>query len=314
MTNIIDLHCHTNASDGLLSPIQLYERAKALNITTLAITDHDTVAAHHYLRTKKLPDNKALQLITGMELSTSWHGRNIHILGLNFNLNHPKLAPLISEQTLARDNRANYIADHLAMVLKKTNPQLKSEQILEAVIAQDKATQPDHDDFYQHDQKPHLGRPHFARWLEQQGLVKDTKKAFNYYLNDRHLKKLSHYWMPMQECIAKLQPLNCSIVLAHPARYRLSQKQLKTLVQEFQQAGGHALEVISGSQSPEQIENIANLCREFTLQASQGSDFHMPTAYRELGRFQQLPPDLVPVWQQWPDCSLEYKSDTLIPT
>ena len=303
MTNIIDLHCHTNASDGLLSPIQLYKRAKNLNINTLAITDHDTVAAHHYLRTKKLHDNETLQLITGMELSTSWHGHNIHILGLNFNLNHPKLAPLIAEQTLARQNRSKYIADQLAIMLKKLTPRLRSEQILEAVIAQDKATQPDYDDFYQHEQQPHLGRPHFARWLEQQGLVKDTKKAFNYYLNDRNLKKLSHFWISMQECIAKLQPLKGSIILAHPARYRLSQKQLKTLVQEFQQAGGQALEVISGSQTPEQVENIANLCREFKLQASQGSDFHMPTAYREIGRFQQLPPDLVPVWQHWPEYS-----------
>lgn len=264
----------------------------------LAITDHDTVAAHYHLSSCLPADGP--ELITGIELSTTWMKRSIHIVGLNFPLQHPDLTALVRQQSEARKQRADYICERLAKALCKTRPGITPEVVMSGAMAQAKKAQQSTDNtFRQPDNMIRLGRPHFARWLKEEGIINEMQDAFDHFLNNKNLGRLHTFWMPMAKGIAWLRALGATVVLAHPGKYRLTRTKLIQLITEFQQAGGHAMEVASGNQNLEQMLEIADFCRRFHLMASRGSDFHSPSPWTELGKMPPLPEDLIPVWNHW---------------
>ena len=292
----IDLHSHTTASDGTLSPLQLCERAVERGVDTLAITDHDTVAAHYFL--KDNPPAGDLRLITGIELSTTWSGAEIHIVGLNFPLDHPDLQGIMTRQGEARRKRSLHISRRLATRL----PAYSAEQIFEAVLAIAIASQKaSPDGFSLPDDQIQIGRPHFARWLVDTGLCKHMEDAFQKYLGNNKMGNLKAFWPAMGQGVAWIRALDGIPVLAHPGKYQMTRTKLRALVKDFKLAGGQAMEVQGANQPHSQIEQMARFCREFGLHGSQGSDFHTPDyPWVDIGRLPpSMPGGVTPVWEKW---------------
>ncbi|MDD7804966.1 MAG: PHP domain-containing protein [Endozoicomonas sp. (ex Botrylloides leachii)] len=294
--NLIDLHCHTTASDGSLSPIQLYERAHEHNITALAITDHDSVAGYEFLNAvNDLPAGP--KLISGIELSTAWSGIEIHIVSLNFSLNNPDFKTIIQEQGRSRRQRALYIAERLAHKLNAYSAEtLFNEVLAEAISVQQRPGS----GFSLANTDIQVGRPHFANWLVNQGIVSNQQSAFKKYLGNNKLGDLKRFWPSMAQGVARMRALGAVPVLAHPMKYGMTRVKLQALINDFKLAGGQALEVVGCNVSNSQVQQLAGFCEDFDLKASQGSDFHSPNnPWVELGRFPPLPKQLTPVWDDW---------------
>ena len=269
----IDLHTHTTASDGELSPSALLARACEQGLTHIAITDHDTVAAY-----SELIVPAGLTVIPGIEFSSRWRTIGVHIVGLNLDLTRPVLARAVAEQQAVRSDRAKTIAERLV--------KLGIDDPLPAVTALAGGS--------------NIGRPHFARHLVATGKVKNVRAAFKKYLGAGKPGDVKQTWAPIEDVVRWINDAGGVAVLAHPAHYRLTQSKLRELTTDFAAAGGSAIEVVSGSQENAVTRKLAGLCVDFELYASVGSDFHRPDArWAELGRFASLPDTCQPVWELW---------------
>jgi hypothetical protein len=271
----IDLHTHTTASDGGLSPAALLQRAKLHGLQILSITDHDTLSAYDSL---PQPPITGIDIIPGIEFSTRWHKLEIHILGLNIDPDNPTLKAGIDHQQQSRTQRASHIAGKLEKLgMNDPLPEVKR-------LAGDGI----------------IGRMHFARYMVSSGFVKDTATAFKKFLGSGKPANCIQHWLPMGDIIGWIRAAGGSIILAHPAKYGLTHTRLLQLIQDFQAEGGHGLEVVSGMQAPEVTKDLARICAQYQLLASCGSDFHQPDQpWSELGRFSPLPESCIPVWQHW---------------
>jgi hypothetical protein len=272
----IDLHTHTNASDGSLTPAELVEAAAREGVDVLAITDHDTVAAlpEADVAAKRL----GLRLIHGVEISTFWKGLSVHIAGLNIDNTHPDLLNALLHQQTARIERAKRIGQKLDKSLGKGNS-------FEAASANAGDSE--------------IGRPHFAQYLVEAGFVRTQQEAFKKYLGAGKLGDIKDVWLAMEDVIRAIHKAGGVSVLAHPALYKLTHMQRKRLVADFKLAGGDALEVAT-VQGQELMHNMAQLCEEFDLLASQGTDYHgQSTPWITLGRLPPLPKNCKPVWGDW---------------
>ncbi|HNP35613.1 MAG TPA: PHP domain-containing protein [Woeseiaceae bacterium] len=273
---IYDLHTHTSASDGSLAPCELLALAIEHGVGVLAITDHDTLEAYDVIRSA---ESSPLQIVQGIELSTTWAGRGIHVVGLNLDAHSKPLLAGIARQSVARIERARKISRRLARSIGIDDP-------FESVLAIAGASA--------------IGRPHFARHLVAVGVVKDTRTAFRKYLGAGKPGDVRDGWAEMDEVIGWIRGAGGTAVLAHPAQYRMTNNKLRLLLEDFTAAGGGAMEVVSGSQTPAVTENLASLARDFGLAASCGSDFHHPEQTWSLpGRFAELPANLKKVWELW---------------
>ena len=265
----IDLHCHTTLSDGKLTPRELVSYALDNGVTTLSITDHDTVEAYDGL------DAGRLHIIPGIELSSQWRNTGIHIVGLNIDLHSTALQEAIKRQKQARRNRAESIAG-----------KLEKQGIMNTLEGAARIAGNDN-----------IGRPHFARYLVESGACKDTSDAFSRYLGTGKSGNVDKFWPELPEVVEWILSANGIAVLAHPLTYKLTRTKLSALVDDFINAGGRAMEVVSGKQLAKHTRDLANICRQKNLLASCGSDFHQPEqSWADLGRFPPLPRECSPVW------------------
>lgn len=271
----IDLHSHTTASDGRLSVSQLIDRAIEFDIDVLAITDHDTVdglqPAHHYVDSNQLP----ITIINGIEISTVWQNKDIHIVGLNITPSSDALTELIEQQKQHRHVRAQLIAQRLA---KATKDGVYEEV---KVIAGEAP----------------ITRAHFAKWLVDNGYAKTMQQVFKKYLTRDNPGYVPPNWCSMKEAVDAIHHAGGLAVLAHPGRYNLTAKWLKRLISAFVEAGGDAMEVAQPQQGQQERRNLADYAIQYNLLASQGSDFHYPSPWTELGRNLWLPSGVEPVWK-----------------
>lgn len=277
VTTRIDLHSHTHCSDGGLSPQALIDRAANFQIDILAITDHDTVAAldiaHDYILEKNVP----IKLIDGIEISTSWQGFEIHIVGLNINRSHQHLTELISQQQAAREARALAIGEKL------------TKCGFDGIYEQAKAVAGNGS----------ITRAHFAKLLYQQGHVNSMQKAFDKYIGKGQRAYVKAQWCTVAEAVAAIHAAGGSAVIAHPVRYSLSTKWLRRLIVEFKAAGGHGLEIVLPQMSNDQRRLMLSFCLEYDLAASMGSDFHHPSKWSDLGRNLIMPAGVDTIWSTW---------------
>ncbi len=277
----IDLHSHTNCSDGGLSPQTLIDRAVNYQIAVLAITDHDTLAgfdiAQEYISEKNIP----IKLISGIEISTAWQGFEIHIVGLNLDEQHTAIQELIVKQQEAREQRAIAIGEKLAKC-----------GFLNA-----------YDDAKNLAAEGSITRAHFAKVLYQQGHVSTMQKAFDQYLGKKGRTTQRAYvkpsWCSIEQAVYAIHAAGGSAVMAHPIRYDLSAKWLRRLIVHFKESRGDALEVVLPQMNPQQRQTMLNYCLEYDLHASMGSDFHYPNKWSDLGRNLILPDGAKPVWAMW---------------
>lgn len=270
-----DLHTHSTASDGQLTPAELVQKAIAAGVETLAITDHDTVDGISSIIGRVSSD---ITLVPGLELSANWRNTGIHVVGLNIDLNNGALLQGIQRQQQARTERAVTIAEKLERA--------GFHGVLEGargLAGNDCA-----------------GRPHFARYLVDSGQVRDIKTAFKKYLGRGKPGDIRDCWAPLEQVIDWISTAGGTAVLAHPAKYKMSNLRLEELCKEFVTAGGQAIEVVSGAQDAALCDKLARLANRHGLLASCGSDFHQPgQPWAELGNAPALPPICRPVWDHW---------------
>ncbi|EOW6768982.1 PHP domain-containing protein [Cronobacter muytjensii] len=284
LANIYDLHSHTTASDGLLTPEQLVHRAVEMGIHTLAITDHDTTAGLPAAHQEIARAGLALRLIDGVEISTLWENHEIHIVGLGIDIAHPAMIAFLEEQAQRRTQRAERIAERLEKA--------RIPGALEGArrLADDGV----------------VTRGHFARFLIEDGRANNMADVFKHYLARGKTGYVPPQWCTIEQAIDVIHHSGGQAVVAHPGRYQLSAKWLKRLLSAFAQAGGDAMEVAQCQQAPNERNQLASYAVQFGLLASQGSDFHQPCPWIELGRRLWLPEGLTPVWHRWsPELSKE---------
>jgi predicted metal-dependent phosphoesterase TrpH len=271
---IFDLHSHTAFSDGLLKPEDLITRAVEKGVNVLSITDHDTVDAYHNLTT----DTASIELVAGIEFSTQWENRGIHILGLNIDPGSDAIKTGVRFQTEARMHRARCIGENLE--------KRGIRNAFDGALALSEGN--------------YIGRPHFAQHVINIGKAKNMQAAFKQYLGDGKPGDVRQHWAELPQIIEWIRDANGIPVLAHPLKYKLTRTKLKRLLAKFIELGGQGMEVISGQQSPQLTSGMAQVCVEMNLLASCGSDFHMPgKRWAELGSFSRLPAKVTPVWDQF---------------
>ncbi|MGE5026905.1 MAG: 3',5'-nucleoside bisphosphate phosphatase [Betaproteobacteria bacterium] len=277
--SLIDLHSHSTVSDGLFTPSELVGRAAAQGVRVLALTDHDDVAGLDEAR--KAAAVAGIALINGVEISVTWNNRSVHIVGLRIDPVHVGLREGLAAIRKGRGERARLIAAELEKA--------GIEGSLEGAYAF--AANPGI-----------ISRTHFARFLVEQGIVKDTRTVFKRYLAKGKPGYVVHRWADLAEAVGWIRASGGMAVLAHPGRYDLGRTNLNALMADFKAAGGEAIEVVTGSHTADQFAQFARFAREYDLLASCGSDFHGPgESYMDLGRLPALPPGCKPVWYSWPE-------------
>jgi len=276
MPCLIDLHCHTTVSDGTLTPTELVHHAASKGVRVLALTDHDDTAGLE--EAGMVARSLGIHFIQGVEISVTWRKRTLHIVGLNIN---PHYAPLAQGLAMLRSGR-HLRAEGMAAGLDK-------QGILGSL-----------EGAYQYAKQGIISRAHFARFLIEKGYAKNMKAVFKRFLVKGKPGYFEHQWASLEDAVSWIVGSGGVAVLAHPGRYDIGKTNMLLLLEEFRALGGSAIEVVTGSHTPEQYLQYAKIAEMFSLQASIGSDFHgHEQSYMDMGRLPELPRNCVPVWQQW---------------
>jgi len=270
-----DLHCHSVVSDGTLTPEQLAERAKANGVQLWALTDHDELGGQQRARDAASALN--MDYLAGVEISVTWMGQTIHIVGLGIDPDHLGILEGLRRTREGRGDRAQLMAEQLA-----------------------KAGIPGAYEGALHFAGNHqlISRTHFARFLVEQGICKDTEHVFKNYLVEDKPGYVPHMWATLDDAVTWIKAAGGVAVIAHPGRYsRLKALQMDGLYKHFKDIGGLAIEVITGSHSPDQYQTFGKIAQQYGFLASRGSDFHDPNeSHIDLGNLPLLPDHLKPVW------------------
>ena len=270
-----DLHCHSCVSDGTLTPEALAQRAKERGVELWALTDHDEIGGQQ--RAQEAALALGLAYLTGTEISVSFCGQTVHIVGLGFDADNAALAHGLAATRGGRRERALEMAEGLAQAgihgsfegaLKYVgNPEL-------------------------------ISRTHFARYLVETGACADTSEVFRRFLTEGKPGFVPHRWASLRDAVRWIDDAGGMAVIAHPARYRFTANEEHALFSEFKAHGGRGVEVVTGSHSAAEALRYAEVAQEYGLAASRGSDFHSPDeSHTDLGALPELPGQLTPVWE-----------------
>ena len=270
-----DLHCHSVVSDGTLTPEQLAERASANGVELWALTDHDEISGQH--RAAAAARSNGMRYLTGTEISVTFAGETVHIVGLGFDPDDAAMLQGLQATRGGRSQRAMEMADGLARVGIKN----AYEGALKFVGNPDL-----------------ISRTHFARFLVESGVCKETSDVFRKYLTEGKPGYVAHRWASLKEAVSWITCAGGLAIIAHPARYKFTPNEEYALFTEFKAHGGQGVEVVTGSHTPQEYVKYAETAKEFGLAASRGSDFHSPDeSHKDLGSLPFLPGGLTPVWE-----------------
>ncbi|MCS6766655.1 MAG: PHP domain-containing protein [Candidatus Protistobacter heckmanni] len=272
-----DLHCHSRVSDGTLEPEELARRAHDAGVQLWALTDHDEIGGQS--RARAAAEALGMRYVAGVEISVTWAGQTLHIVGLNVDPQAPALVEGLESVRAGRGRRAHDMSDALAKLgihgayegaLKYVgNPEL-------------------------------ISRTHFAHYLVEIGACSEIGEVFDKYLGEGKPAFVGHRWATLTEAVGWILAAGGVAVIAHPGRYKFTPLERHALFEEFKQLGGLAIEVTTGSHTVAQYREYAELAKEYGFLASRGSDFHGPEESRvELGSLPPLPDSLQPVWSLW---------------
>ena len=270
-----DLHCHSVVSDGTLTPEALAARAKTNGVELWALTDHDEIGGQ--VRAAAAAAANGMAYLTGTEISVTFANETVHIVGLGFDATNPLIVNGLAKTRGGRGERAMEMSDGLAKVGIKGaydgaltfvgNPEL-------------------------------ISRTHFARFLVESGVCKDTYEVFRKYLTEGKPGYVPHRWASLGDAVGWITQSGGVAVIAHPGRYKFTANEEFALFSEFKTHGGQGVEVVTGSHTTAEYVEYATVAKEFGMAASRGSDFHSPDESRiDLGTLPMLPGDLMPVWE-----------------
>ena len=270
-----DLHCHSVVSDGTLTPQTLAARARSKGVLLWSLTDHDEISGQQQALDAACQEGVAY--LTGTEISVSFAGTTVHIVGLGFDPDNAALVQGLAATRGGRDARARAMADDL----EKSGIGGAYEGALR--YAGNPAL---------------ISRTHFARFLVDTGVCRDTSQVFRKYLVEGKPGFVPHAWAGLGDAVRWITQAGGMAVIAHPARYRLTANEEYALFSEFYEHGGRGVEVVTGAHSVPEYATYADMAREFGLAASRGSDFHSPQESRtDLGTLPPLPTGVTPVWE-----------------
>jgi 3',5'-nucleoside bisphosphate phosphatase len=272
-----DLHCHSTVSDGQLAPAVVARLAHAGGVTLWALTDHDETGGQREAR--EAAEALGMRYLSGVEISVTWASRTVHIVGLHVD---PDCAALVEGLRRTRDGRA-----------------LRAEAIGERL---GELGIPDaYEGALRYVSNPDLiSRTHFARFLVESGRAQNTQDAFTRWLGEGKPGYVSHRWAKLADAVSWIKAAGGEAVVAHPGRYHYTPLEFDTFFGEFIDLGGKAIEVVTGSHTPDQYAEYAAVARRFGFEASRGSDFHAPGPDSIApGTLPPLPANLKPVWERW---------------
>ena len=270
-----DLHCHSVVSDGTLTPEALAARAHANGVALWALTDHDEIGGQQ--RALAAARSEGMKYLTGTEISVSFAGHTVHIVGLGFDADNADLKRGLAQTRGGRSERAMEMSDGLATVGIKG----AYEGALRFVGNPDL-----------------ISRTHFARFLVESGVCRDTNEVFRKFLTEGKPGFVPHRWASLRDAVGWITGAGGMAVIAHPARYGFTPNEEYALFTEFKAHGGRGVEVVTGSHSAQEAVTYAGVAQEFGLAASRGSDFHSPDESRiDLGTLPLLNESLTPVWE-----------------
>ena len=269
-----DLHCHSVVSDGTLSPEELALRAHQNGVHLWSLTDHDVLGGQ--ARAQDAALNLGMEYVSGVEISISWMGQTVHIVGLGFDPSNVTLQDGLRATRDGREERARQMAAQLA--------QIGIENSYEGALKF--AGNPEL-----------IARTHFARYLVEQQVCRDMDEVFRKYLVAGKPGYVSHRWASLDQAVDWITGAGGEAVIAHPGRYRLNAMQMDELYARFKDLGGAGIEVVTGSHSPDQYQTYAKVAKHYGFLASRGSDFHDPQESDiDLGQLPHLPEHLTPIW------------------
>lgn len=270
-----DLHTHSSASDGTLSPSALVARAGEKGVERLALTDHDTLSGLE--EAAAAAADAGIELVPGIELSVRWANRELHMLGLWLDVEAPALTGLVDRQAGAREDRARKMGRKLDRAAGLVNSYDRACALAGSQVP---------------------GRPWFARMLVEQDRARSIQHAFNRFLKQGQSAFVSTPWVELAEAVDAVRAAGGVAVIAHPTRYGLTRLKLRRLLRDFADAGGQGLEAAMPGMTRQQHGLVAECLRDFDLAASGGSDFHSPEQlWLELGKLPDLPEGATPVWE-----------------
>jgi predicted metal-dependent phosphoesterase TrpH len=274
-----DLHCHSNISDGTLTPEVLAERARANGVELWALTDHDELAGQQRARTAARA--AGLPYLCGVEVSVTFADTTVHIVGLGLDPDHEPLRAGLAATRGGRERRAREMADDLARV----------------------GIRGAYDGALRYVGNPDLiSRTHFARYLVEEGFCASTHEVFHRYLTEGKPGYVPHRWARLGDAVGWIVGAGGVAVIAHPGRYKFGPSAEYALFSEFVEHGGRGVEVVTGNHGPADVAKYTDSAVEFGLLASRGSDFHAPQESRiDLGQLPDLPGRVIPVWQALED-------------
>ena len=270
-----DLHCHSVVSDGTLTPETLAERAKTNGVELWALTDHDEIGGQQ--RAAAAAKALGLPYLTGTEISVTFAGETVHIVGLGFDPDDAAMLQGLHNTRGGREQRAREMSDSL----DKAGIHGAYEGALKFVG------------------NPELiSRTHFARFLVESGVCRETNEVFRKYLTEGKPGYVPHRWATLQNAVSWITQAQGIAVIAHPGRYNFTPNEEYALFTDFKAHGGQGVEVVTGSHTKAEYLKYAETAKEFGLAASRGSDFHSPDeSHTDLGALPFLPGDLTPVWE-----------------
>jgi 3',5'-nucleoside bisphosphate phosphatase len=269
-----DLHCHSVVSDGTLTPEELALRARTNGVELWALTDHDEIGG--LTRAAAAAKAQGMAFLTGTEISVTFIGKTVHIVGLGFDPDNADLRNGLAQTRGGRDQRAMEMAQGLAQVGIHGAYEGALRFVGNPAL---------------------ISRTHFARFLVESGVCKDTNEVFRKYLTEGKPGFVPHRWASLKDAVTWITAAGGVAIIAHPARYKFTPNEEFALFSEFKAHGGQGVEVVTGSHTAAEYVTYADVAREFGLAASRGSDFHSPAeSHTELGTLPLLPGNLTPVW------------------
>lgn len=273
----IDLHSHTHFSDGKLTVPELLMRAQQMQVDVLAITDHDTVEAIAPAMSLVAENNQKLTIISGAEISTKWHGFEIHILGLDVDHTNEVFVNRLASQLTKRQQRAEKICEKLSKIGHQGILQEAQKLVVSGCIS----------------------RAHIAQVLVTRGICDTFQHAFTHFLGKNKKAYVVPDWISIEEAITWINEAGGKSVIAHPFHYDMTTKWLRRLANEFKNLGGDAMEVQHPNLAKAKHDLMVDIALDTGLMGSAGSDFHGPSKWTELGRRLTIPEKLEPVWRQF---------------
>lgn len=273
----IDLHCHSNVSDGILAPAALAARASTNGVQVWALTDHDEVGG--IAAARAAAQELGMHFVPGVEISITWAGETVHIVGLQIDETDAELVAGLAATRSGRVERGREIARQLAEAGIPGAFEGALRYVGNPLL---------------------ISRTHFARYLVERGAGRDVGDVFRNYLTEGKPGYVPHRWATLAQAVGWIRGAGGIAVIAHPGRYHFSPLAQDALFDEFKQLGGTAIEVTTGSHTPDQYDEYARIAVRHGFLASRGSDFHGPgESHIDLGCLPPLPGSVTPVWHDW---------------